>query len=324
MTQPLPPTSPRKRRWVQPLAACLILALVGKFLYKPFQESFATLREDGFSFQSLHWQWLALCIFSLICVRLLNAINCRLILQAFGKPVPHRKIIPIIWSASLGRYIPGKVLTAGAVVMLVKIGVDWSTALAALGLSVALMALMSLVFAVPAFFFPPVNQYFHHPYIVTAVALLLLAFMIHPASFTRIANLGLKLIRRPPLPDRIHFPSLLKAFCISSVKVVLFGLALYSVGRSVAYIPHHLLIFSTGIAALASFSGFVAFPVPAGIGVHETIYLLMFQGLVPIPFFPIILYRIINFLVDILLGSVGLMTLDLTPSTPPTPCPSTP
>src|SRR5207237_4740063 len=135
-------------------------------LYPPIRKDIQFLRENGWATLHVHWPWLAGALGFLLCARTTNALNCAQVLAAMGHRLRARQVAPVIWVASLGRYIPGKVLAASAVFMLMRLGMTLPQAMAGLGLSMLLMILMSLLISLPLLFFSPVYAYVRHGWVI--------------------------------------------------------------------------------------------------------------------------------------------------------------
>ncbi len=288
-----------------------LIALVWWFVIRQVIGDLKELHQRGWSTLHIEWTWLAAAFGFLLCARTTNALNCRHVLAAMGQSASSRQVLPIIWVASLGRYVPGKIhVVAGATLMLVRIGVEMTAALAALFLSTALMILVSLLTALPLLFMPAVRQRFPHGSIVAIVALALALVVLQPGVFPRLCNLVLRRLKRPALPARLAVGPYLRAILQTILRIAFLGLALFFAAGSLHPLEARHYLLAVGSAGLASFAGFLAVFSPAGLGVHESIYILTFQTVIdPLSGLLAMLFRLLNLLADAVTGLVGMAML---------------
>ncbi|MGA2499242.1 MAG: YbhN family protein [Tepidisphaeraceae bacterium] len=314
MPQNMPVGTPGRRsslRLLKLLIGIPLIALIWWFVVRHVRGDLNELRKQGWSTLHIRWTSLAVAFFFLLCARLTNALNCRHVLAAMGQHATARQVIPIIWVASLGRYVPGKVhVVAGATMMLVRIGVEMTAALAALFLSTALMILISLITALPLLFVPAVRRHFPHGPVIALLGLAMAAIVLQPGVFPRLCNVVLRKLKRPALPQRLQLAPYLRAICQTVLRIAFLGLALFFAATSLHPLqPRHYLL-AVGSAGLASFVGFLAVFSPAGLGVHESIYILTFQTIIdPLSGLLAILFRLLNLLADAVTGLVGMVML---------------
>src|ERR1051325_8695874 len=189
--------------WILRLGGVVLLALVLFYVGRELRKNLLALRGrpiDG------RWGYVAAGLAVLLGARLMNALNCRVLLSALGTVVPTRRVIPVIWISSLGRYMRGKVaVVAGSVGWLMKLGVRMPVAVTALFLSTALMILIGLVTATPLVFLSADIQG-QLPFARTiAVAMLLVGLIcLYPPIFLTICNAALLRLKRAPLPRQMR------------------------------------------------------------------------------------------------------------------------
>jgi hypothetical protein len=286
-----------------------LMAVALWYLAEPLQRDIQNLRQQGQGWPDLTWPWLAAALGFLLAARTTNALNFRHLFAALGKTLRARQVVPLVWVASLGRYIPGKVMSASAIVLFCRLGITLPVVLAGVGLSMALMMISSLVVALPLLYLPPVAGHVPGRGWLVGVVLPAALLVLWPGNFTRLLNLVLRRLGRAPLPERLHTGPYLCAIGMTFGRLLFLGLALYCTARGLGPLPVHLLALALGAAALASFAGFVAFPLPAGVGVHEAVYVLAFTGVSPAPALLAIAFRILNILTDAIAGTVGFVLL---------------
>ncbi len=306
-----PPARLSRARLLKLLIGIPLLLVVWWFVARHIRADLHKLGAEGWATLHINWLSLGLAFIFLIAARLTNAINCQHVLAAMGQKVTASQVVPIIWVASLGRYVPGKVhVVAGATMMLMRVGVEMTAALAALFLSTALMILVSLITALPLLFVSPIRERFPHGPILAMIAMAVSVVVLHPGVFPRICNLVLKKLKRPPLPQRLQIGPYLRAIFQTVLRIFLLGLALFFAARSLHTLEPHYYLLALGSAGLASFVGFIAVFSPAGLGVHESIYILTFQAVLdPVSGLLAILFRLLNLLADVVTAAIGMVML---------------
>jgi hypothetical protein len=99
-----------------------------------------------------------------------------------------------------------------------------------------------------------------------------------PPVFSRLVNVGLRVLRRPPLSLQLTYGDMLVLFLARILAHGLMGLGVVLFARGVAPIPWDLApLLITGYVA-AWLIGYLAIPVPTGIGVREGILVLLLGG----------------------------------------------
>lgn len=300
-----------KKRLIKLAIGIPLMAVVWYFVVKHLGRGFKELQERGWANVHVQWGWLALSVASLLCARFTNAINCKQVLGAMGERVTARQVVPIIWLASLGRYVPGKVsVVAGAVAMLMRLGVRLPVAVASLFLSTALMILVGLVACAPLMFTAAVREKFPYGWLVSAVMLVGGVVGLHPAVFTRLCNVALKRMKKPPLPDRLRAGPYLRAIGNTVLRTLFLGLALFFACKGLDPISWKHYPLAVASAGFASVAGFLAVFSPAGLGVHEAIYLLTLRPLLGAEAaLMVVLFRFFNLLADAITGATGMFLL---------------
>ncbi len=216
---------------------------------------------------------------------------------------------------TLGRYVPGKVLSlAGHVVIAARYGVEFSIAAAA----IALLTVIGLTAAAIAGFFfllvqPPgiVDEQLLRWALVGG--LLLIAAALMPGLWIRLVNAGLRLFRRAPLAVIPGYAVLLKSLFLMSVHVVLITGGYAAMTSGVIGLGLDNLPILVGAICVANILGFIAVFAPAGIGVREGVLMLLLSptiGSGSAALFAVAL-RLVQVVGDTAIAAVGLMLLRL-------------
>ena len=216
---------------------------------------------------------------------------------------------------TLGRYVPGKVLSlAGHVAIARRYGVDFSTAAAA----IALLTVIGLTSAIIAGFFfllvqPPgiVDERLLRWVLVAGMVLISVALM--PALWLRLANAGLRLFRRAPLAVVPGHSVMLTSLLMMSVHVVLITAGYAAMTSGVIGLGLDNLPIFVGAICVANVLGFLAVFAPAGIGVREGVLMLLLSptlGSGPAALFAVTL-RLVQVAGDTATAAIGLILLRL-------------
>jgi len=301
-------TTLTSRRWLRFAVGLPLFVIVCYFVGRSL---WSDLRKIEWSELHLHWWAIAAALVCLILARAMNGMNCKALLASLGQRLRLSRAMSIIWLASLGRYIPGKMaVVAGAALMLTREGIRTPAALAALFLSTALMIIVSLIACLPLLLTPALREGMPGAWIAGVAILMIGLVCLHPRVFTRLCNVALRRLKRQPLPDRLESSPLLQAVAVSFLRSLFLAAALWFAARSVALVNISDFPLFLGSASLASVAGFLAVFAPAGLGVHEGIYLLTLVGLLGAPASLLaILFRLLHVIADIFTALAGLLML---------------
>jgi len=302
-----------RRRWMRLAIGLPILTLVWCFVLHSLIVSFRKI-----DFHQLHLDlWpIAAAVVALLAARLMNGMNCSMLLTALGQPAPMRHVVAAIWVASLGRYVPGKMaVVAGLAFLLVRLGVRLSAALAALSLSGILMILIGLITCTPLLFTPLMRQRVPFGWLISLLILLAGLVGLHPRVFSAICNTMLRRMKRQPLPHQLQRASLLRAVGFTVLRNLFLGLGLWLAMRSLSHVRLSDYALALGSAGLASVAGFLAVFAPAGLGVHEGVYILTLTPLLgPQAALLAVLFRCLHLLADAIAGAAGILMMKRPPA----------
>lgn len=317
--QPAMPSRRSGRWWLRVAVGGPILVLLWYFVGTRLLESF----------RGIHWSSLRInawamagAVVVMMVVRVIQGLNAALLLAAVGSPMPVRRVMPVIWIATLGRYVPLQyAAVAGALYGLVRIGARLPAAMAALFLATSLMMFAGLVASMPLLFMPVIADKAPSLWIVALVFMAAALFCLHPRVFPRICNPVLVRLKRPPLPDALRPGPFFSAVAMAALRAVLLGLAMWFTLRSVTHVAavdYLLVLCSAGLAVVA---GFLVFFAPAAIGVHEGVYLLTLTPLVGAESAALaaVLFRLLHLVGDSAVGAAGMLMLR-SASAPPGTC----
>jgi len=219
---------------------------------------------------------------SLAATSVVQLVIFRQLLQAYHGRLSWRAMVVVSWIPTLAKYIPVKVgALAGTVYLLGRQGVP-----AIIAVSVALIQDMLAIIAGLMVASPIVHgALLHSPMPVWLWRILVMALgliFLHPAVFPRMANLILRLLRRPMLPTNIPVRNYAAPVLITFGQWFFTGLALWCLTRSVVgpALPLVQAPFFMEVAALAFAVGYLAFFTLGGLGVREPILILALTSVV--------------------------------------------
>ncbi|MFG3700156.1 lysylphosphatidylglycerol synthase domain-containing protein [Micromonospora sp. NPDC047620] len=229
----------------------------------------------------LAWPSVVLAVLAVLAGMFANSMAWR----AAAEDLEHRVSVPaalrICMVGQLGKYIPGSVW---AYVLQMELGRRaglpraraFLATLVALGLGVVaalgvgLLSLPSLLDATAetgAEYAEPVRVALYIVAVLFPIALICAI----PAVLTRLIQIVLKVLRRPPLQHRLTLPGVLKVVGWSALGYTLFGVHLWLLANAQAAPGVGGLLRSIGSFAIAMTVGMFAFLSPSGLGVREAV-----------------------------------------------------
>ena len=218
---------------------------------------------------SLSWESLLLSIISIIVGMFATVKVWQHLLASLGTDLAYPRAVQINLVGQLGKYLPGSVWSY---LMQAELGrrydVPRPRALVTLVLSAGLAIATALTISV--FAIDPLLGRWGDIAWLLALGPLAMVIAI-PRVMQMIANLMLKLMRRPRLENAIIGRHVLHAVAWSFISWLLFGVHLWALASSLGILsfPNYLLV--TGAFGLAMSAGFVAFVLPSGVGVREAV-----------------------------------------------------
>ncbi len=300
------------RRWLRLAIGLPLLAVVWYFVGKTLLVSF---RNIDWRHLHINWFYMASAGAMLVLSRFFNALSCHQALATLGEKTAQATGSRDHLGGGAGRYIPGKVAAvAGSLIMLGRIGVRLPVAAAALFLSTAMMILVSLLACAPLLFTRFGRHEIPEGWLVSIILLAAGLVCLHPHVFTRLCNLLLRKTSREPLPKQLAPGPYLLTIAITIFRVLLLGCALWFAARALAPISIARFPRSMMAGGLATVAGFMAVFAPAGLGVHEGVYLLamtpVFRGHdLHLTALMVACFRFFNLFCDASTGATGLLLL---------------
>ena len=284
----------------------LLLVAVFYFVGKQLGRDFKELKAQQIHVQ-VNWIYLAAGLVCLMGARLSNAVNSWLLLRAMGVNLPVWRTVAVIWVSSLGRYIPGKVaVAAGSMAMLVRMGAPFFVVAAALGLSTGIMILIGMIGSIPVFFSPALRERLPSAWIFGLMLAGMAVVCLYPPIILAICNMGLRMLGRPQIPAGVKQGPFWGAVGVGVIRIVFVTMSLWFAARSLVVIGIETIPQTLGAASLASVLGFVAIFAPAGLGVHEAVYLVALKPMMGAGVAILaIIFRGMQVVMDLVVAGIG-------------------
>ena len=211
----------------------------------------------------------------------LSLLTWRATLAGLGTQVPLRPAAQIFFLGQLGKYVPGSVWP---VLAQMELG-------AAHGLSrtvVGTAGLLQLAIGVPgalllgALAVPALLSAGSGAYALLLLALPFALVALWPPVLGPLLDRALRLVRRPPLEQRLSLPAVVRVAALSGAANVVLGLQAWFLARDLGASDPYLLPIVVGAFVLATVAGLLALPVPAGAGVREAVLVAALSPVLPL------------------------------------------
>lgn len=306
-SEPSPKRFARWKTFIKWALCLVVLYYVGRAIYRQFQESAIDLRDlrpDP-----------VMLVLAAGCFALMGtarAASIRALTAAYGHRLSWRMANAINWIPQLGKYLPGKVASVvGAVWFLKQGNVPAAVGLSVIATQAGLAVIIGFILSAQLLFDVDVRRSYPHAWIVSIVALVGGAVLLHPAVFTRVFNAALRLARRPPIGVVPRLRDFLRPVVFTTLMWLCAGLALYFTVRAFTDVPLTTVPTFVSAAAVGITVGFLAIFSPSGLGVREWVFLKLLPTVVvaggPLVGAAVIANRILQTLVELVMA--GVMTL---------------
>lgn len=222
--------------------------------------------------------WLVLAGAVQVVMMFLAAVVFRHLLAPLCRPPRWPAMFAATWIGRVGKYLPGKFASlVGTVWLLRREGVPVPVAASVVFLRQGMLMVMGLLAAVPLTMWQPVVQRLPLAWLWCVALLSAGLVFLHPRVFFALSNHVLGRLRLPPLRTRHRYSHYVGSLAIVLVNLVLGGVGLWLIARSVTDVSVRWLPVFVSAAALAGSVGFLAVFAPAGLGVREGILLIILE-----------------------------------------------
>lgn len=303
------PSTVKRWGWLRKLIYLLLTGLVLFFVGRYLIASVGEIAWDELRLAPLP---LAVGVFCLLAQHLVAGVAYSMVLAAFGKPIGLVRSSAVYWTATLGKYLPGKVATvAGGAVMLARLGIPMPVAAGTPLLMIMLTVVIGLVVSAPLLLMESVRAVLPAGWAWAVLVILIGLTCLHPRVFVRLVNIAMVRLKRETIRVKPSSGRLMAAVLLGFLRYGLLGLAVWAVARSMTNVPPGQYPVFVAVSACASVTGLLAFFAPAGIGVREGIYVAVLGPLVgPGPAALVAAgVRIIQTLVEVGAGACGVLLL---------------
>jgi hypothetical protein len=271
-------TRPPRSRGVRLALQIGLAVVVFGFLVLTVVDQWSEIKSEGVHFHII-WLIPALVILPLFFV--LSAWGWDLILRSLGYKIGFRRA-QVAWGQPLlARYVPGSVLyVLGRVLLSERAGIPRRITVASIVYEQAISATSAVVVA--AYFI------INHPDlqgdpIRWAVLVLIPAAVIilSPGVFGRLSTKLLAAFGRDPLPVVMSMRDVIGLLVFYSANWIVISFGIYSVARSVTYIPFRDILLVGSAQAIGYFAALVTIVAPAGLGVRDAAFAWAVKAALP-------------------------------------------
>jgi len=221
-------------------------------------------------------------------------------------------VIASVWTAQLGRYVPGKIGTvAGIVLLFRRHNVPGQAAIGAVFVADGLAAILGAIIAVPLVLWEPVRRHVPYAWLWCLVLTTVGVTCLHPRVFKAVANAVLRRLGRQEIQALPRIRDYALPALALAAQYVLYGVAYWCMARALAGVPTSAIPVFIAIATTGVLAGLIAFFAPAGLGVQEGTFLLTLTQVMPKPeaALLIVVMRLVLTLAEVTLAGVGLLVL---------------
>lgn len=193
----------------------------------------------------------------------------RCAMQELGHRIPVAAASKIYLLGQLGKYLPGSVWAMAVQADLARpTGASRFSAVTAGVVAIAVNGVVGLTLG---FALVPSLMGFTWQAAGLAALAIVAALALSPPILTRVVNVGLRLLGRPPLEHATSWRGVLEASGWSLASCSCYGLCVWVLAVSVGAGPLNALPLSVAGTALAMTAGVLVFVAPSGLGVREGI-----------------------------------------------------
>jgi uncharacterized membrane protein YbhN (UPF0104 family) len=201
--------------------------------------------------------------------------------QGLGPVVPLGVAARIYFVGQLGKYVPGSVWP---VVAQMELGAAHGLSRAVIGTSslLALAVAVPVALAIGLLAVPALLSADASAYLLLFLVLPIAVLVLSPPVLNPLLAQALRLVRRPPLTQRLGGRAVLRIASYAAVAHLLLGLHVWLLARDLGAQGPSVLPLAVGAFALANVAGLLALPVPAGAGVREAVLVVALSPVLPV------------------------------------------
>jgi hypothetical protein len=255
-----------------------LAVVVFGFLVLTVIDQWSEIQSEGVHF---HVLWLIPALIILPFYFVFSAFGWDLILRSLGYRIGFGQA-QVAWGQPLlARYVPGSILyVLGRVLLSERAGVPRRISLASIVYEQAISAISAIVVAAYFIIKHPDLQGYPERW---AVLLLIPAaiFLLSPRVFGPLANKALGAFGRDPLPELMSLRDVIALTVYYSLNWLVIAFGVYSVSRSVTFIPYDDILLVGSAQAIGYFAALVTLVAPAGLGVRDAAFAWAVKAALP-------------------------------------------
>lgn len=237
---------------------------------------------------------------------------CHSLFLRFHARLPVVDVLSVIWVATLGKYVPGKVATLGGTMWLFsRYGVRAELAALVPTLATGMLIIVALLFSVPVLFSPILQKSVGHPALIATLVVVGGLVALHPKVFHYGMDWATRLLKRPPIGERLAAADLAPALGWTAVCCLLTGASAWLACRAFVPVAVDTIPYVMESALLGGVAGILAVFCPAGLGVREGVFLLLLSPVTGSEMASLIVVylRVQQTVADLVLAAVGVFTV---------------
>lgn len=271
-------TEPPRSRRIRLVLQVGLAVLIFGFLVLTVVNQWSEIKNEGLHF---HVLWLLPALLFLVAYFVFSAYGWDLTLRFLGYRIGFGQA-QVAWGQPLlARYVPGSILyVLGRVLLSERAGVPRRIAIASIVYEQAISATSAIVVAAYFIINHPDLQGLPERWAVLLLIPLAIV-LLHPRVFGPLANRVLRAFGREALPVVIPLRGVLALIAYYSLNWVVVAFGIYSVARSVTYIPYGDILLVGSAQAIGYFAALVTLVAPAGLGVRDAAFAWAVKAAVP-------------------------------------------
>lgn len=241
----------------------ILQLIVVVFVIRHFWNTYHSLSQIQFVFPATYYLFLISCIL-LACGIFLIATPSFIWLNFLGIKISFKKALSLDFFSEIAKYLPfGIWIFISRIYLYSKLGLRKNTALFVLNLEIGIMCLITFFFAKKDF----LPSFISNPWLIAGISILLIYL------FYKVFHI-----------EQSIKSFILPFFCIFLVFIIFWLLFAFAFNYLITYFTgQHLCVWEVlSIYTLAWLSGFLAFFMPAGLGVREVVLLELLTPLIGI------------------------------------------
>jgi hypothetical protein len=303
------PSASRGRRFAVTALKVTLFAIV---LALVIPRLWHNLREVNLRTTRLNPWFVLLCAVCAAGTPLVQLVVFRELLAAYFRRLPWRVMVVASFLPPLGKYLPGKVAALGGTIYLLRRqGVPGAIAFSLALMQDGLAVITGMMVAAPLLLWEPIRRFSPLLRWLAPCVVVIGIICLHPRVFTGVANLALRLFRRPRLAARPTLRQYMLPMLITFGQWVCIGLALWCMARAVTPVAISRIPLFIASASFAMTLSYLALFAPGGLGPREALLLVTLSPLIGAESAAIVVVaiRVVQTLIELTLAALGYLVL---------------